>query len=186
MNAPTPDVLSLAFDVVTGRARAGDPLPADVLAFATKVVALGRLVAATPACPARALRRAEALFHAPRARGVAAVWRTVFDSWQGVAPALRGAGRPRFLRLAGENGSLHVEVVADPAGGTRLRGTLDGPRADTRLELVADDGAAVTVAVEDGGAFEASLPAGAHEVRLAVRVGRRVVARSEAVPVGPA
>ena len=184
MTSPTPDVLSLAFDVAAGRVQAGEPLPAGVLAFARHVVALGRVVAATPRCPVRAISRAEALFRAPTTRSVASVWRLVFDSWHGVAPAMRGPGRPRFVRLAGENGSLHVALTQAPDGATRLRGTLDGPRAETALEVKADGGKALRVGVESGGTFDATVPAGARTVVLAVRVGRRTVARSEPVPVG--
>lgn len=184
MTAPTADVLSLAFDVAAGRAQVGEPIPAGLLAFARHVVALGRVVVATPPCPTRLVARAEALFRAPAATASATLWRLVFDSWSGLAPALRGPTRPRFVRLAGENGSLHVELTTAPDGATRLRGTLDGPRADTALEVTADDRRAVRVAVEGGGTFDASVPAGTREVVLAVRVGRRTVARSEPVPVG--
>lgn len=184
MSTPTPDVLSLAFDVAAGRARSGEPLPAGVLAFARHVVTLGRVIAATPRCPVRAISRAEALFRAPTTRSVASLWRLVFDSWQGVAPAMRGPGRPRFVRLAGDNGSLHVELTEAPDGATRLRGTLDGPRADTALEVRADGAKPVRVDVESGGTFDATVPPGARTLVLAVRVGRRTVARSEPVPVG--
>jgi hypothetical protein len=178
------DVLSLAFDVAAGRATAGEALPADLLAFATKVVALGRLVASTPRCPAAAIRRAEDLFRAPTARVRTILWRLVFDSWAGVAPALRGAGRPRFVRLAGENGSLHVELTRAADGSTRLRGTLDGPRADTALDVTPEGGRAVRIAVESGGTFDATVPVGPRSLVLAVRVGRRTVARTEPVPIG--
>ena len=179
-----PDVLSLAFDVASGRAPARTAVAADVLAFARHVVALGRVVASTPRCPPRLVTRAEALFRAPAARAGAPLWRLVFDSWHGLAPALRGPGRPRFVRLAGENGSLHVEFTTGPDGATRLRGTLDGPRAETALEVKPDVGRAVRVAIEGGGTFDAAVPAGHRTLVLAVRVGRRIVARSEPVPVG--
>ena len=98
--------------------------------------------------------------------------------------AMRGPGRPRFGRLAGDNGSLHVELTQAPDGATRLRGTLDGPRAETSLEVKADGGKAVRVEVESGGTFDATVPAGARTLVLGVRVCRRTVARSEPVPVG--
>ena len=181
---PPPDLFTLACDVAVGRAPAaeGAALPGEVVALARKVVALGRLVASTPRCPPAVLARAEALFRAPRATGPAVLWRLLFDSWGGLAPALRGAGRPRFLRWSGENGSLDVEVAPVEGGALHLRGTLDGPRADTSIAIEGEHGKPRHVELSPGGAFEATVPAATGAFSLAVRVGRRTVARTERIP----
>jgi hypothetical protein len=190
--ADRPDLLSIAFDAAAGRVAATTARDTDAcrslatglryLPFARRIVALGRLIETSPRCPPATLRRAEALFRAPRVSVKAVIWQLLFDSWEGAVPALRGPGRPRFLRIAGENGSLHVEVIEAAGGDTTLRGTLDGPRSDVALELTPEGIPAIRVPVEPGGTFETTVPAGTPPFSIAVRVGRRIVARTDRLP----
>jgi hypothetical protein len=178
------DSLAVAFDLAAGRAVAGAPSPpAALLAFARRVVGAGRRAFATPPCPAAVFARAQRVPDDLPARGaLAALVRLVFDSWAGVAPAARGARGPRFLRFEGPAGSMDVEVVREPGGGARLRGTVDGPRGPLRVVARAGRGRAVRAEVGAGGTFEAALPDVSRGLSLSVLSGRRTVLRAEPVP----
>src|SRR5262245_56138567 len=88
--------LPLAFDRAAGQAddpiaalaKGIEPVARVLEDFARRVVAAGRRVADLPACPAALLRRAADLFRAPVDRGVAAIWRLLFDSARATDAAL--------------------------------------------------------------------------------------------------
>lgn len=192
MRSPVNDALALAFDVAAGRAPTTD-LDAPgraLLGFARRVVEAGRRVSAAPACPSALLRRAVALPDAAPARGaLAAVWKLLFDSGAG-APALahRGGPRPRFLRYGGPGGALDVEFVRAESGDVRVHGTVDAAEGgaanepEVAVEVAPRRGKPVRVPVRAGGAFSATLPAGAGPFTLTVRAGRRVLGRTGPIP----
>ena len=192
MRNPVNDALALAFDVAAGRAPDAslDAAGRALLAFARQVVDVGRRVAAAPACPPALLRRAAAIPEAAPARGaLAAVWTLLFDSGTGAASlAHRGGPRPRFLRYGGPGGSLDVEFVRAESGDVRVHGTVDAavegaatsPAA--AVEVAPRRGKPVRVPVRAGGAFSATLPAGAGPFTLTVRAGRRVLGRTGPIP----
>ncbi len=146
------DALVLAFETAAGRAPGIEPVAAALSTFAHRVVDAGRRVHALPTCPASVLQRALDAFEAPTSRGVAtAVWRLVFDSWGGAAPAMRGGSRSRFLRFGGRGGQLDLEIVAEAEADVRLRGTVDGPVGPLVLEIAPKSGQRVRVPVRAGG-----------------------------------
>jgi hypothetical protein len=167
-----------AFERAAGRRAGIEPVARAAVAFARRVVEAGRRAFDLPACPAAVLRRAVEVFRPPGTRSaVAAVWRLLFDSWREPTTALssvRGPGSPRFLRFGGRGGSLDVEMVtprdaaSDPVS---LRGTVDGLAGPLLLEIAPRSGSRIRVPVRAGGAFAASLPAGASPFTLAVRPG---------------
>lgn len=177
------DALVLAFETAAGRAPGIEPVAAALTTFARRVVDAGRRVHALPPCPAAVMQRALEAFEAPSSRGVAtAVWRLVFDSWGGAAPALRGGSRSRFLRFGGRGGQLDLEIVAEAAADVRLRGTVDGPVGPIVLEIAPKAGPRVRVPVRAGGAFAATLPGDCGPFTVAVRAGRRIVSRTGRIP----
>lgn len=177
------DALVLAFERAAGRDTGIEPVAAPLAGFAHRVVDAGRRVAALPPCPVEVMQRGLAVFEAPSSRGVAtAVWRLVFDSWQGTAPALRGGSRSRFLRFGGRGGQLDLEIVAAEATDVRLRGTVDGPAGPLLLEIAPASGERVRVPVRAGGAFATTLPADCGAFTVAVRSGRRILSRTGRIP----
>lgn len=198
LRPPAPDPLAWAhaFEVAAGR-EAG-PSDDPTLLSVRRTIEAGRRVVATPTCPAAWLRRAEALSAPPPARARArrpvarTLWRLVFDSFgpQGAlatpgawTPAMRGAGTARFLRFAVEaDARLDLEIVAASAEEVRVRGTLDGVEGPVELDIAPARGRAVRVPVGAGGSFAATLPGGNGALTLALRKGRRLVARIGRVP----
>jgi hypothetical protein len=177
------DTLASAFEFAVGRRTGIEPVARVAVRFARRVVEAGRRAFDLPTCPAAVRRRAVGLFRPPAPRSaVAAVWRLLFDSWREPAMALsavRGPGSPRFLRFGGRGGSLDVEMVTqrDATGdAVALRGTVDGLTGPLVLEIAPRSGSRLRVPVRAGGAFAATLPAGASPFTLAVRpasAGRR-------------
>lgn len=182
------DPLVLAFERAAGRGAGIEPVAPALAAFADRVVHLGRQIAALPPVPAAVLARAMDAFQAPRSRAVAAaLWRLVFDSWQGVAgrevaAAMRGGSHPRFLRFGGRGGQLELEMVVAEEHGVRLRGTVDGPSGPLVLEIAPASGPRVRVPVRAGGAFAATLPSSAGAFTVAVRSGRGTLSRTGRIP----
>ncbi|MCC7138664.1 MAG: hypothetical protein IT460_09595 [Planctomycetes bacterium] len=179
------DALALAFDRAAGRCDPVRTAASAFDAFAGRVVAAGRRVTALPGCPRPLLRHALDLFEVRAPRGVAAAWRLLFDSWDAVVPATRGARGPRFLRFGGRGGNLDVEVAVAQDEGVRLRGTVDGPTGALVVEIAPRRGARVRVPVAVGGAFEASLPRGTGPFTLAVCAGRTTLSRTGRIPPPP-
>jgi hypothetical protein len=213
--ALTTDLLVAALAVAAGREPARQDVaaaavvpdtlasrtPAEVLALATRLVTYGRVIAAETPCPMSWIRRAEELFE-PRRRPLGvALWSLLFDSAAALSPATRGMSRSRFVRIGGEGGTIQAELTGLGTDDVRLVGALEGskPGAVVVLEPVVEPvGAAakrstprtpmrslVRAAVDDGGTFEMAVPKTATSFTLAVRVGRRVVARSPVLGVQP-
>lgn len=171
------DLLFRSFEAAAGRDGGGD-LPTAALAFARRIVAAGQALLGAEPCPAAALRRAEALFVAPRS-AVARILALVFDSWSALAPAMRGRG-PRLLRFGGGDLSLDVELEPRADGRTRLRVALaQGAGLSVALEL---GGRARALRLDASGAGEALLPIRARGARLVLRRGRLRVARTPPLP----
>ena len=201
-SALTTDALVAALAVASGRepARPGVAEAAvgpDTLSFAARLVAYGRLIASESPCPMPWIRRAEALFVPRRKPLGVALWSLLFDSAASLSPAVRGTSRSRFVRIGGEGGTIQAELTGLGTDDVRLVGALEGakPGAVVLLEPVFEPltatrasagrsaarrsaGAPVRATVDDGGTFEMRVPKAASSFTLAVRVGRRVVARS--------
>jgi hypothetical protein len=178
------DLLAMAFDSASNRAtdRSAEVPPA-LADWARRVVEAGRRVAAQETCPTAVFSRAAAIADERPARGVRAGWlRLVFDSWAGVAPALRGRSRARFLRYDADAGRLDLELAPDPSGEVRLRGTLDGPTGDLVVHLAGRGTRRIRVPVRAGGSFAATAPAVAVPFTLTVRRGDAVVLRTGRIP----
>ena len=186
------DALAAALDVAAGResARAGGAaasgMTPELLAFARRLVAHGRVIAADAGCPKPLVRRAEALF-APRRTGVgAAIWALLFDSASSLTPATRGVVHARFLRIGGDGGAIEAELTGIGTDDVRLMGALNvGEIGKSKATVVLEPskGAAVRAPVGDGGTFDLRVPSSAKTFTLSVRVGRRVVARSPRLDV---
>src|SRR5262245_21756783 len=123
-------------------------IPADVLAFAQRVLDAGRRALASPACPPRVLQRAIAIPIDATSRGSWAerVWAVVFDSREAAAPAMLSSASARLLRWTGEGGSLDVELSESPDGGVVLKGTADA-EGDLVVEVAAEAGRRVRAPV---------------------------------------
>lgn len=200
------DLLIAALAVASGRepARSGGApeavgpdtaaathVPPATLALATRLVGYGREIAVETPCPTAWIRRAEALF-VPRRRPLGvALWSLLFDSAASLSPAVRGSSRSRFVRIGGDGGTIQAELTGLGTDDVRLVGALEGVSsgAVVVLEPVAVGArrapAAVRAPVDDGGTFEMRVPGAAASFTLAVRVGRRVVARSPVLAAKP-
>jgi hypothetical protein len=177
MNPAPHDPLFRSFEAAAGRDGGADLSPA-LLAFARRVVAAGQALLAAEPCPSAALRRAEALFVAPR-RATARLLALIFDSWSALAPATRGRG-PRLLRFGGGDLSLDVELEPRADGRTRLRLAL---APDAGLSVALELGGRVRpLRLDASGGGEALLPVRARGVRLVLRRGRLRVARTPPLP----
>jgi hypothetical protein len=176
----------MAMEEAAGRGRAGGTVPDDVRALACRLVEVGRRVEALPPCPAGLLRRAQAIAdEVPRrlaARLGARLWALLFDSSARLAPALRGGTKARLLRYGGEGGSMDLELSRTAAGALLLRGTVDVAGEALTLDVVPSVGRPLRVEGRAGGLFEAELPAASEPVSLALRAGRRVLARIPSLP----
>lgn len=186
------DALAAALEIAAGRepARTGDAVPSGVapelLAFARRLVAHGRVIAADAGCPKPWIRRAEALFAARRTTAGAAIWALLFDSASSLTPATRGVVHSRFLRIGGNGGAIEAELTGIGTDDVRLMGALNvGGIGDSKATVVLEPskGAAVRAPVGDGGTFDLRVPSSAKAFTLSVRVGRRVVARSPRLDV---
>ncbi len=189
------DPLAIAFDLAALRARArpehrsslnvdSKNSPEDALvAFARRVVAAGRRVAAAPACPTAVLARGIALAdEAPRTARGPALLHCLFDSWATLAPSFRGPGRSRFLRYGGPEGGLDIEMVTEPTGEVRVRGTVEGADAPLSVVVTGRRGRTARGSVRAGGAFSATLPAHSEPFSIAVRSGRRTLFATGRIP----
>lgn len=202
--ALTTDALVAALAVASGRepARQGVAEVAvgpDTLSLAARLVACGRVIAAESPCPTSWIRRAEALFEPRRKPLGVALWSLLFDSAASLSPAapspaIRGTNRSRFVRIGGEGGTIQAELTGLGTDDVRLVGALEGakPGAVVLLEPLFEPATAkraapspVRAAVDDGGTFEMRVPKAASSFTLAVRVGRRLVARSPVLGVKP-
>lgn len=177
---PSPiDALELAFDRAVGRPiPRGAALPAGLLDFAARVVEIGRRVAAMPPCPARCVRRAEAVFRPPAARGLAALWDVLLDAMATPQPALRGGSRNDVVRVGGPGGSATLTTRALPRGAVEIDGRLEAPVVDAVVEFVKGRRRVAHGTVDAQGQFTLRLPRGDEPLALRVKVGRRVLART--------
>jgi hypothetical protein len=197
--ALTTDALVAALAVASGRGPAREGVAEvavgpDTLSLAARLVACGRVIAAESPCPTSWIRRAEALFEPRRKPLGVALWSLLFDSAATLSPAVRGTNRSRFVRIGGEGGTIQAELTGLGTDDVRLVGALEGvkPGAVVLLEPVFEPATAkraapspVRAAVDDGGTFEMRVPKAASSFTLAVRVGRRLVARSPVLGVKP-
>lgn len=181
MSPNLPDPLILAFEAAAGRG-AGAAAPDPLRRFAARVVAAGRRLAQAPTCPLAALRRAEALFQAPAARGVARLLALVFDSFHSPLPAVRGLAGPRLLRFAQDQDQLDVEVWPEVDGGHRLRIAAPLTAAGGALTAQVTGGPrAVRVSLDASGVGELRLPSAVRRFQVVLRTGRRERARTPEV-----
>lgn len=182
------ETLAIAFDVAAGlRTEPAPDVPESLVAFARRVVSVGRRVAAAPACPSALISRAVAIADEQplAAHRALPLLRLLFDSWAGVLPVFRGPGRSRFLRYGGPQGGLDLELVAEPEGGVRVRGTVERPEGPTRglaVVLAGHRGRPTRAAVRAGGTFSATVPAGSAPFSIAVRSGRRTLLATGRIP----
>jgi len=172
--------LALAFDRAAGLAAEGGGAPASLDRFARRVVAIGRRVAAAPACPSFGLRPAIEIAGAGR-HGVAAILRLVFDSWA-AAGATRGGPGERILRFESGALALDVEVAEAPGGGARLSGSVEGAPASATVVVARPRRKAVRVPLRAGGTFEARLSGDAAGATLSIEAGRRTILRTGPIP----
>lgn len=181
MSPTLPDPLILAFEAAVGRG-AGAPVPAPLGAFAARVVAAGRRLAQAPTCPRAALRRAEALFRAPGARGVARLLALVFDSLHAPLPSVRGRVGPRLLRFAEGEERLDIEVRPEVDGGHHLRiaAPLAAPGAGLTAQVTGGPRPA-RVPLDASGVGELRLPPSVRRFQVVLRTGRRERARTPEV-----
>lgn len=173
------DLLAEALALAAGRTTEGAALPDELLRYGESLRDLRLSIQSNPACPTAVLRRAQGLFGHPL--GAARLLELVYDSWQGLAPALRGGARARSLRYELDAYALELRLVPDRDGRWLVQVAAEGCGPGLAAELDVAQSAPRRLVLDDVGAAQTFLPARTRELIVRVRDGAAEIMRSPPV-----
>lgn len=180
---PTP---SDAFDAASGRTPNADGSDAAALARARRILALRRRALDEEGCPPAARARAAGLFSLARPVGWAERARLLFDSWRDGAPATRGTGNTRLLRLVQGDVSVDIGIEPDVDASLALQVAVEGAPPTAELFVFVDEvEAPIPVELDGDGTGFAWAPAHSRTIEVEVFDGPHALLFSDPLALEP-
>lgn len=181
---PEPDPFAHAMAAAAGHTSAASLSAAGRrwLPVAQRVRTARRRALEHGACPAPARRRVEALFAARPAPRTARWAQLVYDSWAGLAPALRGRSVKRLLEYRADGSVLYMQARPKGQEAVRFHFATDRAGVEFHVHLAAPGRPPVVVQADRHGVGSCELGPGEHAQTICVIEDGQEVFRAATPP----